>query len=89
MQLLLGPITASGCASPDLVEGFFQTRQPIQYCEWTNGVNGHDAVCYCGTNECNKEEMLENWIQNGGGCKFFFSYIETRKSLKDQKSCDK
>ena len=67
----LGPITASGCASPDLVEGLFQTRQPTQYCEWRNGINGSDAVCYCGTNECNAKEMLETWIQNGGECKLF------------------
>jgi hypothetical protein len=89
---LSGPITSSGCASPDLVEGLFQTRQPTQYCEWRNGVNGRDAVCYCGTNECNAKEMLENWIENGGGCKLFLNlllYLETRKSLKDQKSCDK
>ena len=88
MQSLLGPITSSGCASPDLVEGLFQTRQPTQYCEWRNGVNGRDAVCYCGTNECNAKEMLENWIENGGGCNLFLNlllYLETRKSLKDQK----
>ena len=68
---LSGPITSSGCASPDLAEGLFQTRQPTQYCEWGNGVNGPDAVCYCGTNECNAKEMLEDWIQNGGRCKLF------------------
>ena len=92
LQSLSGPITSSGCASPDLVEGLFQTRQPTQYCEWRNGVNGRDAVCYCGTNECNAKEMLENWIENGGGCNLFIYrllYLETRKSLKDQKSCDK
>ena len=92
MQSLSGPITLSGCASPDLVEGLFQTRQPTQYCEWLNGVNGRDAVCYCGTNKCNAEEMLEKWIENRGGCKLFLYlllYLETRKSLKDQKSCDK
>jgi hypothetical protein len=92
LQSLSGPITSSGCASPDLVEGLFQTRQPTQYCEWRNGVNGRDAVCYCGTNECNAKEMLENWIENGGGCKLFLNlllYLETRKSLKDQKSYDK
>ena len=80
---LSGQITSSGCASPDLVEGLFQTRQPTQYCEWRNGVNGRDAVCYCGTNECNAKEMLENWIENGGGCKLFLKlllYLETRKS---------
>ena len=66
---LSGPITSSGCASPDLAEGLFQTRQPTQFCEWRNGVIGRDAVCYCGTNECNAKEMLENWIKNGGGCK--------------------
>ena len=90
MQSLSGEITLSGCASPDLVEGLFQTRQPTQYCEWYG--NGHDAVCYCGTNKCNAEEMLEKWIENGGGCKSFLYlllYLETRKSLKDQKSCDK
>ena len=84
MQSLSGPITSSGCASPDLVEGLFQTRQPTQYCEWRNGVNGRDAVCYCGTNECNAKEMLENWIENGGGCKLFLNlllYLETRKGL--------
>ena len=75
MQPSSGPITSSGCASPDLVEGLFQTRQPTQFCEWRNGVNGRDAVCYCGTNECNAKEMLENWIQNGGGCKLFFYYL--------------
>ena len=88
MQSLSGPITLPGCASPDLVEGLFQTRQPTQYCEWLNGVNGGDAVCYCGTNKCNAEEMLENWIKNGGGCKLFLSLllymIDTRKSIKDQ-----
>ena len=92
MKSLSGPITTSGCASPDLAEGLFQTRQPTQYCEWRNGVNGRDAVCYCGTNECNAKEMLENWIENGGGCKLFLNlllYLETRKSLKDQKSYDK
>ena len=68
---LSGPITSSGCASADLAEGLFQTRQPTQFCEWRNGVVGRDAVCYCGTNECNAKEMLENWIQNGGGCKLF------------------
>ena len=90
MQPSSGPITTSGCASPDLVEGLFQTRQPTQYCEWRNGVIGRDAVCYCGTNECNAKEMLENWIQNGGGCKlvYFLLYLETRKSIKDHKACD-
>ena len=82
-----------GCASPDLAGGIFQTRQPTQFCEWRNGVNGHDAVCYCGTNECNANEMLEKWIQNGGRCKFYFlifvSYLEKRNSWKDQKSWDK
>ena len=32
--------------------------------------------------------MLENWIENGGGCKLFLNlllYLETRKSLKNQK----
>ena len=88
MQSLSGPITSSGCASPDLVEGLFQTRQPTQFCEWRNGVNGRDAVCYCGTNECNAKEMLENWIENGGGCNSFIHlllYLETRKCLKDPK----
>ena len=91
MPCLSGQFTTSGCASPDLVEGLFQTRQPTQYCEWSNGVYVNDAVCYCGTNECNANEMLENWIQNGGGCKsFIFTFyynLETRKSIKDQKSC--
>ena len=89
---LSGPISSSGCASADLAEGLFQTRQPTQYCEWRNGVYADDAVCYCGTNECNAKEMLENWIENGGGCKLFLNlleYLETRKSLKDQNSCDK
>ena len=92
MQCLSGQITTSGCASPDLARGLFQTRQPTQYCEWLNGVNGHDAVCYCGTNKCNAEEMLKNWIENGGGCKLFLYlllYLETRKSPKYQKSSDK
>ena len=71
MQCLSGQITTSGCASPDLAKGLFQTRQPTQYCEWRNEVYGDDAVCYCGTNDCNAKEMLENWIQNGGGCKLF------------------
>ena len=79
MKSLSGPITTSGCASADLAEGLFQTRQPTQYCEWRNGVIGRDAVCYCGTNECNAKEMLENWIQNGGECKsfiFLFFFIK-------------
>ena len=75
MQCLSGQITTSGCASPDLAKGLFQTRQPTQYCEWRNGVYGDDAVCYCGINECNAKEMLENWIQNGGRCKLFFYYL--------------
>ena len=82
-----------GCASPDLADGIFQTRQPTQFCEWRNGVNGHDAVCYCGTNECNANEMLEKWIHNGGRCKLysliFVSYLRNRNSQKDQKSWDK
>ena len=90
MQSLSGPITSSGCASADLAEDLFQTRQPTQYCEWRNGVIGRDAVCYCGTNECNAKEMLENWIQNGGGCKlvYFLLCLETRKSIQDHKACD-
>ena len=35
--------------------------------------------------------MLENWIENGGGCKLFLNlllYLETRKSIKDHKACD-
>ena len=92
MQSLSGPITSSGCAAPDLVESLFQTRQPTQYCEWSNGVNGRDAVCYCGTNECNAKEMLENWIQNGGGCKLFifsilFHYIIYGRILINTKMC--
>ena len=74
-----------GCASPDLADGIFQTRQPTQFCEWRNGVNGHDAVCYCGTNDCNAKEMLENWIENGGGCKLFLNlllYLETKKKVE-------
>ena len=90
MQSLSGQITTSGCASPDLARGLFQTRQPTQYCEWRNGVYADDAVCYCGTNDCNAKEMLENWIQNGGGCKlvYFLLCLETRKSIKDHKACD-
>ena len=82
-----------GCASPDLADSIFQTRQPTQFCEWRNGVNGNDAVCYCGTNECNANEMLEKWIHNGGRCNFysliFVSYLEKRSSQKDKKSGDK
>ena len=85
MPCLSGQSTTSGCASPDLVDGLFQTRQPTQYCEWSNGVYANDAVCYCGTNECNAKEMLENWIQNGGGCKLFFIFYYTWKQEKDQK----
>ena len=81
-----------GCASPDLADGIFQTRQPTQFCEWRNGVNGHDAVCYCGTNECNANEMLEKWIHDGGRCKLYIyifiylSHLEKRNSRKVQKS---
>ena len=85
MQPSSGPITTSGCASPDLVEGLFQTRQPTQYCEWRNGINGRDAVCYCGTNECNAKEILENWIQNGGGCELFFTIFRNKKKSKRSK----
>ena len=82
---LSGPITSSGCASPDLAEGLFQTRQPTQFCEWRNGVYGNDAVCYCGTNECNAKEMLETWIQNGGGCKLSFITFRNKKKSKRSK----
>ena len=82
---LSGPITSSGCASADLAEGLFQTRQPTQYCEWRNGINGRDAVCYCGTNECNAKEILENWIQNGGGCELFFITFRNKKKSKRSK----
>ena len=85
MQSLSGPITSSGCASADLAEGLFQTRQPTQYCEWRNGINGRDAVCYCGTNECNAKEILENWIQNGGGCELFFIIFRNKKKSKRSK----
>ena len=85
MRCLSGQITTSGCASPDLAKGLFQTRQPTQYCEWRNGVIGHDAVCYCGTNECNAKEMLENWIQNGGGCKLFLIIFRKKKKSKRSK----
>ena len=85
MKSLSGPITTSGCASPDLAEGLFQTRQPTQFCEWRNGVYGNDAVCYCGTNECNAKEMLETWIQNGGGCKLSFITLRNKKKSKRSK----
>ena len=85
MQSLSGPITSSGCASADLAEGLFQTRQPTQYCEWRNGVIGRDAVCYCGTNECNAKELLENWIQNGGECKLFLIILRNKKKSKRSK----
>ena len=85
MQCLSGQITTSGCASPDLAKGLFQTRQPTQYCEWRNGVYGDDAVCYCGTNECNAKEMLENWIKNEGGCKLFSYYLIIFRNKKKSK----
>ena len=77
-----------GCASPDLADGIFQTRQPTQFCEWSNGVNGHDAVCYCGTNECNANEMLEKWIHDGGRCKFYIYiyHIQKKETVEKLKS---
>ena len=63
------------CASPDISEAIFETKGTNQVCEWLNdGING-DSVCYCKSDECNTIETLASWIQNGGVCKFYFSFF--------------
>ena len=71
----IGNIYYQTCASPDISEAIFETRGTNQVCEWLNdGING-DSVCYCKSDECNTIETLASWIQNGGVCKFHFSFF--------------
>ena len=66
---------SQSCASPDIAEAIFETRGTNQVCEWLNdGING-DSICYCKSDECNTIETLASWIQNGGVCKFHFSFF--------------
>ena len=71
----IGNIYSQTCASPDVSEAIFETRGTNQVCEWLNdGING-DSICYCKSDECNTIETLASWIQNGGVCKFHFSFF--------------
>ena len=85
-QLLfwIGYVYSQSCASPDIAEAIFETRGTNQFCEWLNdGING-DSICYCKSDECNTIETLASWIQNGGVCKFYFSFFFLVFSLHKQ-----
>ena len=71
----IGYVYSQTCASPDIAEAIFETRGNNQVCEWLNdGING-DSICYCKSDKCNTIETLASWIQNGGVCKFHFSFF--------------
>ena len=71
----IGYVYSQSCGSPDIAEAIFETRGTNQVCEWLNdGING-DSICYCKSDECNTIETLASWIQNGGVCKFHFSFF--------------
>ena len=61
----LGEIYSYGCAFPNHAESIFQTRGPDQFCEWRDGAQNSDAICFCETDECNSAIILDRWIKNG------------------------
>ena len=65
LDFFLGEIYSHGCAFPDHAESIFQTRGPDQFCEWRDGAENKDAICFCETDECNSKLILDRWIKNG------------------------